>query len=1306
MARKRAENREGSLGFPGFVKPVFTKDKGEPLRGEDEGESADFTQRSAAKTLREQPPVVYSCERCSATTTTCFLSKDRLDRHVAQCHTKSSRSTETATSSITPSEKTVWCPHCARYLHLRQTLVQHIRVVHNESFTARKLGLARTKVVRFAADDVVDAAACSAAPAYHVLCPDGLRPNATTLDQPAQVTDGQQAGPSRDPGPPQPTGNSRVCVNTGQQESLASGFTCAGCGKVLKTRKGRTVHMLVKHSMSVGGSEGGGNNDEDVQRSTSATPIPSPPPPPEDQPPMDHETCRESTRQVGAVLIGGNLRLTFPLPRPLACPIQGCRNSFSGQKWTMMKRSLGRHIRYFHKLPNRRSEHWCAPCGRRIRCKPMRHPCLVNRTVGPNDPSANSWQCSECEMAFPSQLGLRNHEKTHRRQAIAEGVTPLVIPEGPARRGARRRRLAAISTGEPGDMPLAPPATGNSTIPHNTNASENSDPSPRGRIDIQSPCILASFVESLDALLEVDEIQDARSHFEDMVQHIVHSVQEYFHLQRPAGDRQTNGSSQLNTLDAQRVQQTYKWNRRKCIRAITDGTTTRCPVGKEDTYNHFKAIWESPSPPVTPPSRSPVADSLTPAFVESCLRTAENSSPGQDLITYRHWREIDPSCFILTKIFNICLKLADIPSAWKTSRTVLIHKKGDVGQLENWRPISLSVTIYKLFAKCMARKLAEWCENYEVISPCQNGFSPHDGVLEHNFLLTQHLETSRRCHKDQFVAWLDISNAFGSVPRQVMIDALVACGVDQDFVSLGPSHRPGKLGAKVHLGVCGRHCPDGHVRRRAPGDDVGHDPRIVHAVPGSQPRKCATLHLSGKAPTGARPTKFHLEGNEVQALGDGEYYSYLGCPVGFFLQKSFEDVNAALIILEKLSASQLAQWQKLDALKTFFFPTLSFSMRTAQLHKQDWEQVDIAARREIKSILSLPSNASNHYLYGNRKLGCCGFPSAAEDSDFYLVDSAFKLLTSRDEDVALQAMGQLTRTVRGRIGRSPTDGDCSSYLSGCMEDRYAETTNQLSNTWTRARKASTRLQVTWSFTNGKPSISFGDELLTPSDRRGVMKAFHDHFQVMETAKTLAAPSQGKALDSVVMAPASSHLISDGKFTRFADWRFIHKARLNLVPLNANKRGPAQSLRACRKCGQWDETLPHVLNHCTSYSAAWQGRHNAILARIRSAVAFKGTILSENQVVGPNRLRPDLVAQIENTIYIIDVTIPFENRKQAFKQARERKVSKYTELISHFNGLGFQQVQIVPILVGSLGAWDPGNDAFLRKVATNRYLATN
>ncbi|GFW16073.1 retrovirus-related Pol polyprotein from type-1 retrotransposable element R2 [Trichonephila clavipes] len=273
-----------------------------------------------------------------------------------------------------------------------------------------------------------------------------------------------------------------------------------------------------------------------------------------------------------------------------------------------------------------------------------------------------------------------------------------------------------------------------------------------------------------------------------------------------------------------------------------------------------------------------------------------------------------------------------------------------------------------------------------------------------------------------------------------------------------------------------------------------------------------------------------------------------------------------------------------------------------------------------------------------------------------------------------------------------------------MVGEYSDTTNQYSNHWTLARKASSRQSVSWSFVDGSPSVTIGADVLSPTKRRSVMRTFHDNFQLVETQNLLAAPSQGKVMDCVAMSPASSHLITDGKYTRFADWRFVHKARLNLIPLNACRKGPQPALRACRKCGEWDETLPHVINHCKSYSAAWQLRHNAVLARIRAAVAFKGTILSENQVAGPNRLRPDLVANVDNKIYIIDVTIPFENRRGAFSQARERKISKYLELIPYFTSLGYRHVQIVPIIVGALGAWDPENDAFLRKVATKRYLA--
>ncbi|GFR23248.1 retrovirus-related Pol polyprotein from type-1 retrotransposable element R2 [Trichonephila clavata] len=188
-----------------------------------------------------------------------------------------------------------------------------------------------------------------------------------------------------------------------------------------------------------------------------------------------------------------------------------------------------------------------------------------------------------------------------------------------------------------------------------------------------------------------------------------------------------------------------------------------------------------------------------------------------------------------------------------------------------------------------------------------------------------------------------------------------------------------------------------------------------------------------------------------------------------------------------------------------------------------------------------------------------------------------------------------------------------------------------------------------------------------------------------------------------MATASTHFLTEGKYTRFADWRFVHRARLGLVPLNGYKYWAPRPQRLCRKCGKWDETLPHVLNHCPSYSAAWQMRHNAIVARVKKAVAFKGTILHENQAIGPDNLRPDLVALVDGTTYIIDVTIPFENRREAFAQARQRKITKYNQLLSHFASLGATKVSIVPILVGSLGSWDPDNDAFLKLVATRSYL---
>ncbi|UYV75840.1 hypothetical protein LAZ67_13001543 [Cordylochernes scorpioides] len=64
--------------------------------------------------------------------------------------------------------------------------------------------------------------------------------------------------------------------------------------------------------------------------------------------------------------------------------------------------------------------------------------------------------------------------------------------------------------------------------------------------------------------------------------------------------------------------------------------------------------------------------------------------------------------------------------------------------------------------------------------------------------------------------------------------------------------------------------------------------------------------------------------------------------------------------------------------------------------------------------------------------------------------------------------------------------------------------------------------------------------------------------------------------------SSNGFINKMRYMRFADWRFIHRARLNVLSLNGAKRFCPDDKR-CRVCGQaernalpCDETLSKVL----------------------------------------------------------------------------------------------------------------------------------
>jgi len=103
-----------------------------------------------------------------------------------------------------------------------------------------------------------------------------------------------------------------------------------------------------------------------------------------------------------------------------------------------------------------------------------------------------------------------------------------------------------------------------------------------------------------------------------------------------------------------------------------------------------------------------------------------------------------------------------------------------------------------------------------------------------------------------------------------------------------------------------------------------------------------------------------------------------------------------------------------------------------------------------------------------------------------------------------------------------------------------------------------------------------------------------------------------------------------------------------------------------------------------------------------AAARKFENVAENRVVGSGNLRPDMVLRrkSDGKTYIVDVTIPFDNRMAAFKAVAEEKATKYGDLAKEMPRE--QPAEVVPFNVGALRAWDSANDSFMTKLCSRSY----
>ena len=134
-----------------------------------------------------------------------------------------------------------------------------------------------------------------------------------------------------------------------------------------------------------------------------------------------------------------------------------------------------------------------------------------------------------------------------------------------------------------------------------------------------------------------------------------------------------------------------------------DGTITTSRRDMElITENYYTKLFRSSTPVADPYIPT---GGIPPRILPSEVRVAiegmkKGTAPGPDNITADFLRAGGHNLHVLLAThMTSYLHKEKIPDQWRTSRTVILFKKGDPKDLRNYRPICLLSILYKLFTK-------------------------------------------------------------------------------------------------------------------------------------------------------------------------------------------------------------------------------------------------------------------------------------------------------------------------------------------------------------------------------------------------------------------------------------------------------------------------------------------------------------------------------------------------------------------------------------------------------------------------------
>ncbi|XP_035691401.1 uncharacterized protein LOC118426238 [Branchiostoma floridae] len=166
---------------------------------------------------------------------------------------------------------------------------------------------------------------------------------------------------------------------------------------------------------------------------------------------------------------------------------------------------------------------------------------------------------------------------------------------------------------------------------------------------------------------------------------------------------------------------------------------------------------------------------------EVVQKARAGSAPGPSGITYKVYKKCPKLVRRLWKLLKVLWRKEKIPESWKKAEGVFCPKQENSLKIDQFRTISLLSVECKIYFAILAKRLLHFMlrNNYIDTSVQKGGVPGFSGCLEHTSILTQLIQEAKTEKKDLSVVWLDLENAYGSVPHQLIKMALNKCHVPQ-----------------------------------------------------------------------------------------------------------------------------------------------------------------------------------------------------------------------------------------------------------------------------------------------------------------------------------------------------------------------------------------------------------------------------------------------------------------------------------------------------------------------------------------------